>query len=576
MLSYAFTFMLIELADSISMVIDGLLVSRHLGPTELAATGLGDTSFMMVSLCCGVLAVGIQSVCSAAMGAGNSKKTSAVFSSGCITAAAVAAVLTALSYLLLRPLCILFGADGSDPLLYQSLYDYLKGWFVGIPGFIGFTVLSPIVTLDGNKKCVTAATVLQSAVNIVGDYLSVTTLNLGTFGVGFFTGFGFDLALVVLILNFLRKRSAFRFSLRMPDLAVLKDVLKVGTPRLTKGACKMLAPLLINRTIIAIGGSSAMAAMAVKSCIGNFCLVAGSGIAESVSLLSQVFYGEKDKQSLQQTAAAALTADVVSGVVFSVILAVAAVPLAGLYLARGSLEHGMAVTMLRMLALSLTIYGVNAAVLSYLQGTRKILPTHMQTVSHRLLFLALCTFVLGRLFGINGLFAAIPISELLVLVTYTIIALISGHGKSTVDSLMLLPDQFGCQPEDSLSFSVTTMEEVVGISEQVNTFCKAHGIDRRRAYYASLCLEELAGNVVDHGFKKDNKTHSCDVRVMIEDDDIVLRIRDDCRYFNLKERYDAMNQTDIAANVGIRLVYGIAKDINYVNLLNTNTLIIRV
>lgn len=41
-------------------------------------------------------------------------------------------------------------------------------------------------------------------------------------------------------------------------------------------------------------------------------------------------------------------------------------------------------------------------------------------------------------------------------------------------------------------------------------------------------------------------------------------------------RYEAMDKEDLAANVGIRLVYGIAKDINYVNLLGTNTLIIRV
>ena len=50
---------------------------------------------------------------------------------------------------------------------------------------------------------------------------------------------------------------------------------------------------------------------------------------------------------------------------------------------------------------------------------------------------------------------------------------------------------------------------------------------------------------------------------MIEDGDIVLRIRDDCRYFNMKERYEVLKNKDKFSGIGIKLVYGIAKDINY-------------
>lgn len=576
MLGYAFTFMMIELADSASMLIDGLIVSNFLGPTALAATGLGNTSFQMVSLFCSIFAIGIQSICSESMGIGDTKHTSGIFSGGMIIVCGVAVIITVLGFIFTGPLCLLIGADQSNPELYDGLFRFLRGWFVGIPGFIGFTVLSPIVALDGNKRLVTAATVVQSVINVSFDLLAVTVFNTGTWGVGFATGLGFDLAAIVLISNFFRKKTAFKFRFSLLSKNSFLRIFQIGLPRLTKYGCKMLAPLLINRTILAIGGSAAMAAMSVKSSIGNFCLVASNGIAESVNLLSQVFYSEKDKDALKTTAKYAIRANVVFGTILAVIVFFLAGPLAGLYLSKGTVESGMAETMLKLLALSIVLYGFNCAILNYLQGTRKMLPTHLQTASHRLVFLALLTFILGKTMGVTGLFAAIPLSEVCVLLTYIIIALATGKGKSRPDALLLLPKGFGYSEENSLAFSLNTMDEVIGISEKINEFCLSHGIDNRRAYYAALSMEELAGNIVDHGFRKDKKKHSVDVRVMIEDENVVLRIRDDCRYFNMKERYESMKDADPMKNVGIKLVYGIAKDIKYVNLLNTNTLIITI
>lgn len=576
MLSYAFTFMMVEFADTASMVIDGLVVSRGLGATQLASVGLADSSFQMLSIFSCMIAIGVQSLCSAAMGAGNQKRANEVFSCGLLITVVGTTVLTVLGFSCIDPLCRLFGADGSDAVLYQGLHDYLNGWFFGIPGFIGFRMLSPIVTLDGNKRCVTVATVVQSAVNVLGDLLVVTVLDLGTFGIGLFSGLGFDIALLILLSNFMRKRSAFSLRLGQLDRETARNIVRIGMPKLTKYICKMLSPILVNRTILAIGGSMAMSAMAVKHSIGGFCLIIGAGIAESVNLMTQVFYSEKDSRALKEMAKTALLANAVFCSVFALLLFLFAPWIAGFYIASAAPEYPMTVLVLRCLALSLALNGINSATLCYLQGSRKIFPAHLQTASHRLVCLALCTFLLGKLFGTPGLFAAIPVSEALVLLCYLVLALMHGKNRNMPDALMLLPENFGYREEDSLAFTLTAMDEVTGISQQIGAFCQAHGIDRRRSYYASLCVEELAGNVVGHGFKKDHKSHSCEVRVMIEGSDIILRIRDDCRYFNLKERYEAMNKDDLAANVGIRLVYGIAKDINYVNLLGTNTLIIRV
>lgn len=580
MLSYAVTFMIINLSASASMVIDELIISRNLGATLLAATGLGGSSYQMVSLFCGVFAAGLQSTCSSAMGAGDSEKTKRYFTSGLLTVSVIALLLTVCGFLCLDPLCHIFGADGADQLLYDGLHEYMRGWFVGIPGFFAFSVLCPLVTLDGGKRLVTVMTVLQSALNILGDYFSVRYWQgdglRAIYGIGFSSGAAFDIVSILLLLSFFRRKSAFRFDIRAFRVGTLAEMVSIGLPRLTMCICNLIAPIVINRTTLLIGGTAAMAALSIKSSIAGFFFITGNGIAESVNLLSQVFYSEKDKKALKEVALDAVKSVAVICTVISLALFIIAPQLSDIFLEHGTEEYRLAVIMMRCFALSLVLNGLNSCVLNYLQGTRKILPANLQTASHRLVFLALSTVVLGYSFGTVGVFAAIPISELLVFLTYVIVSLFFGHGREREDALLLIPEDFGYNEDESLAFTVTTMEEVAGISGKIQDFCLAHGIDRRRAYFSALCVEETAGNVVGHGFKKDSKEHSCDIRVMLEEGDIILRIRDDCRYFNMKERYELLKSREKFSGIGIKLVYGIAKDITYVNLLNTNTLIIRV
>ena len=86
----------------------------------------------------------------------------------------------------------------------------------------------------------------------------------------------------------------------------------------------------------------------------------------------------------------------------------------------------------------------------------------------------------------------------------------------------------------------------------------------------------MAGNIVTHGFEKDEKKHSVDIRVTHKGDDVILRIRDNCEAFNPTEHAKLMDPGEMGKNVGIRLVYGMARDVSYQNLLGLNVLTMRI
>jgi anti-sigma regulatory factor (Ser/Thr protein kinase) len=113
-------------------------------------------------------------------------------------------------------------------------------------------------------------------------------------------------------------------------------------------------------------------------------------------------------------------------------------------------------------------------------------------------------------------------------------------------------------------------------SAKVQDFCDMHDIGKRSAYLSALCLEEMAVNVVKHGFSRDKTRHSLDIRAIYNAGDMMLRLRDDCIPFDPAEMAEILNGDDSFENNGIRMVYRTADEVNYQNLLGMNVLTITI
>ena len=179
--------------------------------------------------------------------------------------------------------------------------------------------------------------------------------------------------------------------------------------------------------------------------------------------------------------------------------------------------------------------------------------------------------------GLNGAYIASVLNGVcttLYIIGYAWVR--TGHFPRTMDELMAIPEHFGAAPEERMDISVRTIEEVVSIAGKVQEFCKERGIDTKRAQLAAMALEEMAGNVILHGFTKDGKKHTVDIRVVNKEDDLILRLRDDCVAFDPGEHSEPVSGDESAKYFGIRMIFRIARSIRYQNLLGMNVLTIRI
>ena len=194
-----------------------------------------------------------------------------------------------------------------------------------------------------------------------------------------------------------------------------------------------------------------------------------------------------------------------------------------------------------------------------------------------MLDVVLFTAVLIPLTGIKGVYLANVLNGIVTALFILLYAWIRNrHFPRSIDELMVIPKDFGVDESERLDLSISTIEEVVSLSSKVQEFCLSKGIDHRRSMLSGLAIEEMAGNIILHGYSKDQKNHTIEIRVAHKDNSLILRIKDDCVPFNPAERKDIVNPEDISKNTGIRMIYSMAESVQYQNILGLNVLTIRV
>ena len=82
--------------------------------------------------------------------------------------------------------------------------------------------------------------------------------------------------------------------------------------------------------------------------------------------------------------------------------------------------------------------------------------------------------------------------------------------------------------------------------------------------------------MIEHGFSKDKRNHSIDVRIIHKGEDYIIRIRDDCLIFDPVSQLKLYSDDDTAHHIGLRMIIRTAKNVRYTSFLRLNNLFIKI
>lgn len=561
---------------TINMIVSSYFASNYVGTDAMSAVGLYgplNTLFGAVAL---MLTGGSAIMCGECLGKNKLDKLQDVYSLDLLLSTLLGLFFTAV--VLFLAVFDLTGFLTQDSAVRPLLDRYLIGQAVGIIPFILSSQFASFLFIENKGRITQLAVGVFIVVNLVLNYLFVAVMNMEAFGLALASSLGMWTYLIVEAWYFVTGKSHLRFTLKKPDLRECAEMFRIGLPGAAINGYQTFRGLIVNRLLEVYVGAAGISAFAAANNLLALFWAIPTGMQAVSRMLMSVAIGEEDRVSLTAVMKNAITRYVPLMCSVSAILILLAHPLTHFFYKDPSDPvYMMTVWGFRILPLCMPLAIVCSHYVSYAQAADKQRFVHVLTIFDGFITVSLFSAILIPLIGMNGVYFANVINGIVSILIVLIYSTLSNkHFPRSMDDYMVIPDSFGAGEDEFTEISVKHIDEAVNISQHIQDFCLERGIDKRRSYYAGLAAEEMVVNVVEHGFTKDKKDHSADVRVVCKDDDIILRIKDDCIPFDPKERNRLAESGDAASNIGIRMVYSIASGIDYQNLFGLNVLTIRI
>ena len=559
----------------ICMFVDSIMIGKFLGEPSITAYGLTTPVLLVFAAFGTMLSAGIQVMCGKTVGNGDREGTNACYSISIVLASIVSFVGLVVVFVFANPICTLLGAGANTPdnEVFRLTHDYLIGFIIGAPAFIFAQIMVPFLQLAGHRKRLIVAVGLMTVFDITFDILNVFVFKKGTFGMGLASSISYYIAFVIGIVYFLKKECIFSFRLKSVKHKTCLELIKYGIPTVINQLSLVLVVFVLNKILINVGSHTAVASYSVISSIGNICYCFGGGIASVALMLSSMFYIEEDRKALRLVIKTMLFYGILLNAAVIVVVMFTAPYLVRLFLNPGTDAYNFAVNGVRLFSLSLLHSATNSCLKNYYQGVNREKLTNLISFIQNFLFTAAFAFLLSRFIGITGVWLGWICGEGVTLFVILIIVFVKNKKISiSADALALLPKDFGAADEDCMESIVLSKNDSVEVSRQAYDFCLSKNDTKKNSMLISLCIEEMVNNIVDHGFTKDNKQHSVEIRLIWKKDTRVIRIRDNCRDFDPIEYMNLHSDDDPSSHIGIRLVMKMVKDAKYVNSIGLNNL----
>ena len=567
---------LLAAIGSINGIVSSLFASNSVGEFAMSAVTLYFPINMLLVSIGGMLVGGAIILCGKYMGRGQRDGLKGIFSLDMIVSVLVAALFIA--GLVFMGTSGMTGFFTRDPQVQPFFNSYLLGQAIGVLPFILGNQLSAFLSLENRMGRTTAASLAFIAVNILLNYLFVQRLQMEAFGLALASSLGMWVFFLVQAQHFICGRGEFSFTMQRLAWRQALRIVSVGLPGAMTNIYQTARGLIVNKLIVIYVGSIGLSAFGACNNLLAFFWAVPTGMIAVSRMLISVSQGEEDRQSLTDVFRVMFRRYLPLQCLISLALILLAVPLTNLYYHDPTQDvYKMTVWGFRLLPICMPLAVIALHFECYAQVSGRQVLVHLLSLLDGVVCVVLFTALLIRPLGMNSVYVANVLNGIAVIVVALLYAVIrNGRLPRTLSQLMVIPEDFGAAGEDRMDLSARTTEEVVRISRQITSFCRQRGIDERRSYLAGLAMEEMAGNVVEHGFHKDNRTHSVDIRAVHKDGSLILRIKDDCRPFDPGERLSMADPEDMTRNIGLRMVFATASDIKYQSILGMNVLTIRI
>lgn len=305
---------------------------------------------------------------------------------------------------------------GGDADIVALGMNYARIFLMFTPFFMCNYVVASFVRNDGDPSLAMVATLSGSLFNVVFDYVFIFPMGLGLPGAALATAISPILSIAVCSAHFIKKSNTITFVRKAPSVRLLAQSCQLGISGFVGELSSGVTTTVFNFLLLRLAGNVAVAAYGV---VANFALVATAifnGVAQGAQPLVSQCYGKNEmagarKLLLLGCGTALGLAALLYGVVFGYTDALTA-----LFNSENSaLMAEFAHSGMRIYFVGYFFAGCNIVAAGYLGAVNRPAEASITSLCRGMVAIVVCSLVLSALFGMNGVWAAFPVSEAITL-----------------------------------------------------------------------------------------------------------------------------------------------------------------
>lgn len=419
---------------SLYTIVDGAFVSNFVNTNALSAVNI-VFPFQSLALALGImLATGGSAICARQMGEGDrilaNRSFSLVVFCGCIIGFLLLVLGTVFTGSLVRLL-------GANDVIYQYCYDYMYTLALFAPLGILYVMFQFLFVTAGKPHLAFFTTLTGGLLNIIFDYLLIVNFSMGIRGAAIATGIGYTCPAVLGLLYFsFNKKSMLRFAKPYFSLRVLKGVLINGSSEMVSNMATAITTLLFNLIIMKHLGEDGVAAITIILYLQFLFMAIFYGYTSGMAPLVSYNFGAKNQIQLRKLYKLSVLFIFVCSAIAFVFARVLNDSVVGLFVKGDTDVFEFANKGMKLFAYSFLLMGFNTFMAGFFTALSNGKVSALLSFLRTFVFTISSILLLPILLGVNGIWLAVPLAELLAFVI-TIVCIIKMQPKYKIFNLRI-------------------------------------------------------------------------------------------------------------------------------------------
>ena len=399
--------------NALITIIDGIFVGRGVGADGIAAVNIIAPLFMITTGIGLMFGIGASVMAGISLSQKDYKRANSEMTSAFLFSTAIIGCIVIISLIFTDKVAYILGS--SDRLI-DNTTGYLLYLLPGLVPFMWQSIGMMVIRLDGSPKYAMMCNIIPAILNIALDWWFVFPLGMGVRGAALATAIAGFIGGSMALLYF-RKSYILKFTKEICNLwKTIATQVRIGAAAFVTEIAMSVMMFTGNYVFMKYFGENGVAAYSIACYLFPFIFMMNNAIAQSAQPIISYNYGSGDIKRVKGALMISVKVAILCGMIAAAGIALGAHGIVSLFISPESEAGRIAVKGLPIFSVSAIFFALNIAFIGYWQSIEKAALAFGLTLLRGVILLVPLFLILPHLLPNTGMWAAIPLSELLTLV----------------------------------------------------------------------------------------------------------------------------------------------------------------